>query len=273
MPIQLIIRNPLDRDAREFFGRAGVSDAAARLQFNEFVRGIKGLGLWDSMVCWPLRSTQNAGTGTTAYSLGGLGTFNGTLVNGPVWGANGVDFDGSDDSVITNLPDQSVRSSLGAVFRLTGYTATNQSPIGSRLFSPPGGASIRSTGGFSSPATAATWSSLNWGGSPVLVLNSGSVETFDTSLFVQTTHLAVGETDATAATVKINNSVRTAATGVSTARSLGSFFKIGQQGEDGTFLSGSISFAHVHSGMLTDSQQTSLYTLYKQTLGTGLGLP
>jgi hypothetical protein len=56
----------------------------------QFVEGIHDLGLWDTMVCWPLRSSQNAGTGLTAYSLGGLGTFNGTLVNGPTWGADGV---------------------------------------------------------------------------------------------------------------------------------------------------------------------------------------
>jgi hypothetical protein len=44
------------------------------------------------MVCWPLRSSQNAGTGTTAYSLGGLGDFNGTLANSPAWGVDGVTF-------------------------------------------------------------------------------------------------------------------------------------------------------------------------------------
>ena len=44
------------------------------------------------MVCWPLRSTQNAGIGDTVYSLGGLGTFNGTRVNGPTWGVDGVNF-------------------------------------------------------------------------------------------------------------------------------------------------------------------------------------
>jgi hypothetical protein len=55
------------------------------------------------MVCWPLRSSQNAGTGTTAYSLGGLGTFNGTLVSGPTWGAGGISFDGSNDHISTSF--------------------------------------------------------------------------------------------------------------------------------------------------------------------------
>ena len=54
-------------------------------------------------MCWPLRSSQNAGTGTTAYSLGGLGTYNGTLVNGPTWGADGVTYDGSNDNITTSF--------------------------------------------------------------------------------------------------------------------------------------------------------------------------
>jgi hypothetical protein len=63
----------------------------------DFAQGIDRLGLWNSMVCWPLRSSQNAGSGTTAFSLGGLGQFNGTLAGStpPTWGANGVNFAGT----------------------------------------------------------------------------------------------------------------------------------------------------------------------------------
>jgi hypothetical protein len=90
--LDLIVRESLDKDAAEYCRRSGASDKRA---INAFVRGVKDLGLWESMVCWPLRSEQNAGTGTTAYSLGGLGTFNGTLTNGPVWGVDGVTFSGT----------------------------------------------------------------------------------------------------------------------------------------------------------------------------------
>lgn len=78
-----------DADARAFINTSG---ATARAEINHFVKGIKKLNLYSSMVCWPLRSSQNAGTGSTAYSLGGLGTYNGTLVNGPTWGADGITF-------------------------------------------------------------------------------------------------------------------------------------------------------------------------------------
>jgi hypothetical protein len=81
------IASSFDPDARAFVQTSGATDRAA---INHFVKGIRALGLWDDMVCWPLRSAQNAGTGSTAYSLGGLGTYNGTLVNGPTWGADGL---------------------------------------------------------------------------------------------------------------------------------------------------------------------------------------
>ena len=79
-----------DPDARAYILRAGVTDPLAKASLTKFVQGIKALGLWNSLVCWPLISTQNKGTGTTVYSLGGLGTYNGTLVGSLTWGASGI---------------------------------------------------------------------------------------------------------------------------------------------------------------------------------------
>ena len=81
-----------DADAAAYFERAGVTDATAKGQINAFVKGIKDLGLYNNMVSWPLRSSQNAGTGSVAYGLGGLGTYDGTLANSPTWGVDGVTF-------------------------------------------------------------------------------------------------------------------------------------------------------------------------------------
>ena len=109
------ISSSFDPDARAYIQTSG---ATARSEINHFVKAIKGLGLWNSMVCWPLRSSQNAGTGTTAYSLGGLGTYNGTLVNGPTWGINGVTLDGSNDYIIATLPFDIKKSSVFQVNKL-----------------------------------------------------------------------------------------------------------------------------------------------------------
>lgn len=78
-----------DPDALAFAATSGATDIAA---LSKFVKGVKKLGLWSNMVCWPMRSGQNKGSGTTVYSLGGLGVYNGTMVNSPTWQASGITF-------------------------------------------------------------------------------------------------------------------------------------------------------------------------------------
>lgn len=62
---------------------------------DNFIKGTKQLGIWQNMVCWLLRSQHNLGSGSTVLSLGGLGAFNGTMVNSPSWGTNGVQSGGT----------------------------------------------------------------------------------------------------------------------------------------------------------------------------------
>jgi hypothetical protein len=95
MPRQIIRTFGLDRDTIAFAQRVRVGSGTTILpnnliQLNKFVVGIKRMGLWNQMVCWPMRSTQNAGRGSTVYSLGGLGTFNGTLINATMWDQRGI---------------------------------------------------------------------------------------------------------------------------------------------------------------------------------------
>jgi hypothetical protein len=71
-------------------GAGTVLSNEALKQINKFVIGIKRMKLWDKMVCWPMRSIHNAGTGSTVYSLGGLGVYNGTMVNSPMWDRLGI---------------------------------------------------------------------------------------------------------------------------------------------------------------------------------------
>ena len=61
-------------------------------QLNQFIKEIKKIGIWDDMVCWPMRQSHNAGSGTTVYSLGGFAksTFNGSIINNGTWTPNGI---------------------------------------------------------------------------------------------------------------------------------------------------------------------------------------
>ena len=122
-----------DADARAFINTSG---ATSRAEINHFVKGIKKLNLYSSMVCWPLRSKQNAGTGSTAYSLGGYGTYNGTLVNGPTWGADGVLFNASNKYItLGNTGITTGAFSSISVARM-GVTTTNGNLMHTTLFSP-----------------------------------------------------------------------------------------------------------------------------------------
>jgi hypothetical protein len=121
-----IIKPTADLDAVAYIGRAGITDVVAQNAINDFVLGIKNLGLWSSMVSWPLRSTQNAGTGTTAYSLGGLGTYNGTLVNSPTRGVDGINLVGSPTPSITTAAFANQPDTIFTVQKFESLILTNQ---------------------------------------------------------------------------------------------------------------------------------------------------
>ena len=90
-------------DTQAYLNVCNISAPLPRQQIRDFAKGVDDLGLWDSMVCWPLRSSQNYGSGLTAFSLGGLGAFNGTLVNGPTWNADYVDFATNNTRMTTSI--------------------------------------------------------------------------------------------------------------------------------------------------------------------------
>lgn len=63
-------RSSLDRDARAFIEKAGIKNGQGRQQISDYVRGLKALGLWGQVVSFPLRFQQNAPAGNTLYGLG-----------------------------------------------------------------------------------------------------------------------------------------------------------------------------------------------------------
>jgi len=99
-------RRRYDWDAQAYFLRAELAGSslsgAERSNVSAFVRGLKDVGAWESLVeGWTLRAGQNLGTGSVALGLKGV---NGTLVNGPTWGANGITSVGAASSVDVALP-------------------------------------------------------------------------------------------------------------------------------------------------------------------------
>ena len=86
---------PTDSDVLAFAAASGAKSIPDLNKIEDLVTYLKAQGLWNYARFYPMKSAQNAGTGSTVYGLGGLTSNNMTLVNSPTWGSGGVTFDGS----------------------------------------------------------------------------------------------------------------------------------------------------------------------------------
>ena len=234
-----------DADAAAYFDRAGVTNATAKAQINAFVKGLKDLSLYNSIISWPLRSSQNAGTGTTAYSLGGLGTFNGTLTNGPTWGADGVTIDNTNDFISTsfsvNQPDSIFavyysNSAVGSINAIDGTSSRQALSVGLPAF-------IQSFAGSGIGGAGTSVASMSY--------HCGVFNGANSIVIQNSTQIATGNAGSN---------------GINTLQ-IGTFIAGAGQ------LNGVVACVGVISSALTKAQSDSIYTLYKTTIGTGLGLP
>jgi hypothetical protein len=249
-------RRGIDPDAADFCSRSGASDRAA---VSAFVRGVKDLGLYESMVCWPLRSTQNAGTGTTAYSLGGLGTFDGTLVNGPTWGADGMDFDGSNDHVA--LPNGSFGTGNAAT-SIWAFAKNDTNAVRMGILSQ--GNLNTATDAMTLQAPGADLTN-DVGAAAFTTQNIAAKSLVWKSLFLGNTSAGFVGKDGGAITEFVLNN---------TLNKTGQSCAIGIFGSTGTVaFDGLISAVIRINATPTTALNGQIYTFYKSTLGTGLGLP
>jgi len=256
-----------DADADSYFQRASVNNLLGRFEVCLFVRGIKTLGLWQNMVCWPLRSTQNYGSGTTAFSLGGLGGFEGTLVGGPTWTANGI---------TTDSDLKYIRHDAGRDF------GTGQFTFGACFKQQSFGTSAYVLGLYPSSAVAAAYDmgANATGLIDVLIRNTSSVGgtsrvtagqmTADTFGFAIATR-----SDNTLVSTLNGNSAGTSSTlaaGVNFSRTDIKSIILGREATSNVARNlVTQPFAFIIKGQAIAA--SSFYTLYKETLGQGLGLP
>lgn len=263
MPLP-IVKSRLDGDAAAYIARSGAQDRAA---INAFVRGVKALGLWESMVCWPLRSSQNAGTGTTAYSMGGLGSYDGILVNGPTWETDGISFSASNRQI--TLPDQASLYGARTGFVVFKTTSNSYNQVLIEFQDGANSTSYYCVFRFQGQAGfGVSGSSLVTTRSGALSSNASQSRTISLTDFQSAAFTMDDSTD----NVFRNGSIETsgARTGLSAINATG--------GRNNRILFGNSTgltgcFGLLSSSKWTDSQINTFYTLYKTTVGIGLGLP
>jgi len=113
-----IISSQPSSETLDYMAASGAIDLEG---LDRFIKGMKNMGLWDKLICWPLRAKQNAGAGTTAYSLGGVGAYNGTTSGSPTWEDGGLKFTSGTQYI--GLPTVSAASIIAGNGGYTSFTA------------------------------------------------------------------------------------------------------------------------------------------------------
>lgn len=260
--LDLIVRESLDKDAAEYCRRSGAQDRQA---INAFVRGVKALGLWNSMVCWPLRSSQNAGFGNTVHSLGGLGTYDGTRVNGPVWTADGLVTDAINESV--QIPDDAnLRNTRSAFFAFK----SSDSSFNQRLIHISSAAEFYASLAFD----GANFSNITQGYKLNTTRGGALSQNQNGSRLISLGAFRTGAYTADDATDNVFDNGALAVGGARTGlAALNPTGAVASRIIFGNSLAMTGAFAMTSTAKWTDSQVTALHNLYRDTLGVGLGLP
>jgi hypothetical protein len=245
-----------DADAVAYFERAGVTDATAKSQISAFVIGVKDLGLWSSIVTWPFRQNQNPSAVATAYSLGGLGTFNASCQGSPAptLSADGVAFNGTSNFYSTSFDSAGVNS-----FCCFAGTCPTVGGLGGSMF-----------GANNSSAQNIFWLNPKTGFGGEFRFSGSNASLAENALTNNHFWLSRG-VSSSATRVYVDGSLSATAGGSSTTPSpltLSTGLQIGRQSAG---FGGVLAFAMV--GIVDISSPSDLYNLYKNTIGTGLGLP
>ncbi len=243
-----------DKDGDAYLTRANVTDLIGRSEVLWFARGMKALGLYQNMVAWPMRNYQNAGTGSTVYSLGGLGIYNGTSYNNPSWGTAGISFTGTQYITLTpSIFNNWSAGTLSAVYNRGATNGTYQTIIGdsgSKFELSYFGDTLR---GCVNNKNSATFTDTN------LNKFNNIFSTFSVAEDIQKFYFN---------TTNQGTTIPSGTTGTTTNKTIGGTFA--------TSLSfpftGSVGFLFGLQKYLSADSVSVVNKLYKQTLGNGLGL-
>lgn len=237
---------------------------------DNFVKGLKQLNLWQNIVCWPMRSIHNIGTGSRVLSLGGLGTFDATLLNSATWSNNGVN-----------------RVTAGGNFFSTPIRELGVAPISH-------GAVVKNATDLGNNQLYWMTAGINVNGKQFAIANSGGSGQFLNTYvnlwppsavgpnvnnvvglpsFTRTSRHYFSHRLVTGLTGRFTlnaNQVNQASAPNNWNNSVPQFVRFGAYN---VALNLTASFSFLSNSLVTDAQDSAMYLLLKQTIGKGLGLP
>jgi hypothetical protein len=260
-----------DIDADAYCVRAGVTNLLGRCEVIWFAKGVKSLGLWNSMVSWPMRNYQNVGTSSTIYSLGGLGIFNGTSVNSPTWGSDGVNFSSTNQlvSFAANIP-ASIYTLLTIISPSNTITSASpaMSPIGVKLF---GGILLgSSTGGLTNELITRY---VGEGDTSPTMVKAGGYTGAGSILANTFNYISTSIANSGILSINWNGNSLAVTNSTGWIPNTSAAYTLGDRPfNDASFL-GNMAFSALLNVEGDSNQQVLFYNLYKNTIGNNLGLP
>lgn len=258
--------HPITKQYLERVKTAG-GEVRDKKEINEFVTRLSAIISPDKWICWPLRSSQNIGEGSSVFSLGGMGVFNGSLVNGPVWTGDGLIFDFASSRYI-QIPNS---NSIGlgvtnfTVAAVSNTSAYNSSSVG--LMSKAGLGSdtianiswqLRYTNNSSVGIQITNGTIQAAAGSPA---GSGPINQYNFSYGAM-------NNDVLSARSNGGTIVSSSALGMTTNLNGTHLLRFGLSAGS-RYYTGTISFVIYIDGFVDSAE---LYAIYRETIGKGLGL-
>jgi len=240
---------------------------------DNFIKGLKQLNLWQNIVCWPMRSIHNIGTGSRVLSMGGYGTFDATLLNSATWSNDGVN-----------------RVTAGGDLFSTPVRELGVAPISH-------GAVLKNATDLGNNVGYWFTAGINVNGRQFGIGNSGSLTAQFLPTFVglwpPSYHSVITNNHSGGAATPFTRTSRhyfsiRLTTGLTGRFTLNSNFKNQDSannnwntsnpqfvrfGAYNTALNLTASFVFLSNSLVTDAQDSAMYLLLKQTIGKGLGLP
>ena len=266
-----VVKPTADLGAVGYIGINNITDVSQQNAINDFALGLKTLGLYSNSVFYPLRSSQSIASGTTAYSVGGLGTYNATISTTPTWGSSGISFSGGgtlrNDSLATVIRSANAYSTIlicsnaatGTInFGVLKGGGSNQTGDNYTAFARQfnflaqsqiyltGGDNTRSFGSLSFSASGFQFFGSTRNGLSAPSTNTGSVTLNGTT----------------------NSSLSGTGNLPSTNPFAENFYLFGAGATGHVF-----SFVMITTSAISSANMQSIRSLYISTLGIGLGLP
>lgn len=237
---------------------------------NQFVISLKKMNLWANTIFWPLRANQNAGNGNTAYSLGGLAIFNGTISSGVVWNTNGLGYSGASfvQAVTVNANIRHLFVLGATIFSVLNNSIDDNFP-----------AVLIQDADDGNPLWPSLYANFSINTGVVAAVTRGASNYFQSTRggnYTGDFNTIAGVIRSTSQAAFRNGILISNETGLSainlTSTASNVFVKIGGRGNGGAGVSAH-ALSLIINLTLTNEEVLALNNLYKSTLGQGLNLP